>query len=290
MTTPTAQRVLPDQTHMGAPTFAVADLARSLDFYTRVLGMRRLDDGTAPRHATVGAGTTPLIHLREIDGARPFPDGATGLYHAAILMPSRPELGRVILNIAQHGYPLGGASDHLVSEAFYLDDPDGNGLEIYRDRPRDEWGWEGTQVKMANAPIDIDGIIGEAPNPNAPYAGMPDGTTIGHMHLRVGSIPLAEAFYVNTLGFDIVAKWSGALFVSAGGYHHHLGLNTWHSLGGTAAPDHSVGLRELVISLPAKGRSKLIERLTTANVAFSEDADGDLLFNDPWNLQIRVKS
>lgn len=272
-------------THMGAATLAVADLTRSVDFYTNVLGMRVFQQGDGK--ATLGAGNTPLLHLIEIPGARPQPDWSTGLYHAAILMPSRPDLGRVLINLARTQYPVGGFADHLVSEAIYLSDPDGNGLEIYRDRPRDEWTWDGTQVRMASDPIDLDGIIASVPGPDAPFAGMPDGTTMGHMHLRIGDIEKAEAFYQGIVGFDVVARWHSALFVSAGGYHHHLGLNTWHSRNAPPAPPDAVGLREYVIFQPNEDAlNQLLARFDSAGIAYARQ-DGDVLVNDPWSNRLR---
>lgn len=149
-------------------------------------------------------------------------------------MPTRADLGRFVRHAGGLGVRLG-QSDHLVSEAFYLQDPDGHGIEVYRDRPRGEWRWVGGEVRMAGDPIDLPGLLLEA-GPPAPWTGLPDGTVMGHVHLRVADLGAAEAFYAGTLGFDVVSRWPGALFVSVGGYHHHLGLNTWQSLGGEAAP------------------------------------------------------
>jgi catechol 2,3-dioxygenase len=194
----------------------------------------------------------------------------------------------VILNMVRNQYQLSGASDHFVSEALYLDDPDGNGLEIYRDRPRSEWKWNGTQVEMGTAQLDIDGIVGSIEDQNAPYTGMADGTTIGHMHLRVGDIPKAEAFYSGLIGFEIVATWRGALFISAGGYHHHLGLNTWHSRGAPRAPADSVGLRQYAIIVPnAEARDQIAARFDGAGVTY-ERRDTDIIVDDPWGNTIRI--
>jgi catechol 2,3-dioxygenase len=285
---PIAQTTLHPATHMGPVTLGVSDLLQSVDFYTNVLGMKTTSRDASKKRATVGVGSTPLLHLQEIQNARRQPQHSTGLYHAAILVPSRPDLGRVILNMARKQYPLSGASDHFVSEALYLDDPDGNGLEIYRDRPRDEWKWNGTQVVMGSAQLDIDGIVESAGDPNALFTGMADGTTIGHMHLRVGDIPKAEEFYVRLLGFDIVATWHSALFISAGGYHHHLGMNTWHSQGAPRPPADSVGLRQYTILVPdAEARDPIVTRLNGAGVA-SEQRDADVIVDDPWGNHIRL--
>jgi catechol 2,3-dioxygenase len=175
-----------------------------------------------------------------------------------------------------------------VSEAIYLDDPDGNGLEIYRDRPRSEWTWKDGHVMMAVDPLDIDAIVATVPDPNAPFAGMAEGTRVGHVHLRVGALDQAEAFYHGLLGFDIVARVPGALFVSAGGYHHHIGLNTWQSRGAPRPPADAAGLREFVIVLPeAQARDQLAARLEGAAVPF-ERQGADLLADDPWGNRLRV--
>jgi catechol 2,3-dioxygenase len=273
-------------THMGPATLAVADLARSVDFYTNILGMKVLKE--SENGSTVGAGTTPLLYLQAKPGAKRQPERSTGLYHVAILQPSRPDLGRVVINLARTQYPVGGFADHLVSEAIYLDDPDGNGLELYRDRPRSEWQWNGSQVKMASDPIDMDGIIASVEDPEAPFTGMADGTTIGHMHLRVGDIPKAQAFYQDVLGFDVIAKMPSALFVSAGGYHHHIGMNTWHSLNAPRPPADSVGLQEYVILVPdTDAQGEVLGRLSSGNVSY-ETQSADVLFDDPWGNRIRL--
>lgn len=278
-------------THMGPVTLAVADLDRSLDFYTRILGMEVLEQEAA--RATVGAGRLPLLHLVEQIGAQRPPARSTGLYHVAILLPSRADLGRLLLSLARHRYPVGGFGDHGVSEAAYLDDPDGNGLELYRDRPRGEWPYQDGQVIMGTDPVDVDGVLGSVPDPTAPYEGMPVGTVVGHVHLRVGDIPQARAFYSGVLGFDVMFDVGSALFVSAGGYHHHLGMNIWQSRGAAPPPPGSAGLRELVVVLPsAAERDRLTSRLDGAGIAYNDEGgdeagDGDLLVDDPWSNRLR---
>jgi catechol 2,3-dioxygenase len=270
-------------TQVGHLSLTVSDLDRSVDFYTGTLGFRLLErkDG----NATLGAGDTPLLLFTEEPGAQPKPPRATGLYHFAILVPSRADLGRSLRRLAETGYPLAGASDHLVSEALYLSDPDENGIEIYRDRPRNEWPTlDNGQVRMAADPIDLRGLLAEAPD--EPWAGLAPGTRIGHMHLQVGDIPQAEAFYVDTLGFDVVAVWHNALFVSAGGYHHHVGLNTWNSRNGPPQPVGSAGLRYFTFTLPDEAElSRIAARLQAANLPFERDA-GSLSVTDAWGNRI----
>ncbi len=273
-------------THIGTVTLAVADLARAVDFYTGVLGLAVQQQQAGG--ALLGAGDAALLCLRALPGGQRQPARTTGLYHVAILLPTRADLGRVLLNLARTQYPVSGFADHLVSEAIYLDDPDGNGLELYRDRPRETWRRDGGQVRMASDPLDVDGVLADGGDPRAPFTGMPAGTVIGHMHLRVGDIPQAEAFYSGVLGFDVVARWPGALFVSAGGYHHHLGLNTWQSQGAPPPPANAVGLREYSLALPDEpARAALIARVTAAGRAHQQDAAG-VTVADPWGNTLRL--
>src|SRR5262245_3426208 len=209
-------------TSVGQAALTVADLQRSERFYCDVLGMRVLSRGDGTLTLTAD-DATPLLELTELPGARPKPARATGLYHFAVLVPSRLDLARSLRRLAEMHYPLTGASDHLVSEALYLDDPDGNGIEIYRDRPRAEWPHLDGQLQMAVDPLDIDGILGELEHDDRPWNGLDAGTRMGHMHLHVANLRQAEEFYSGVLGFDVMVRYgTSALFVSAGGYHHHL--------------------------------------------------------------------
>lgn len=279
----TSSATLSDQTRMGAATLAVADLQRSLDFYQAKLGFHLLQ--SSDHSATIGAPDAPLLHLQAIPGAVRQPRHSTGLFHAAILLPSRHDLGRFVLHLHAQGVHFGFA-DHLVSEAFYFDDPDDNGLEVYRDRPRSEWKWENDTVAMANAPIDFDRLL-QGIRPGE-WQGIPAGTTIGHMHLRVHDLAAAEAFYVDLLGFSVAARWPGALFIAAGGYHHHLGLNTWQSEGAPPPPATSVGLRESIIHVGGQQEiERLAGRLGAARHAFERAADG-LTLRDPSSTALRL--
>lgn len=279
--------VLHPAAHIGTVTLAVADMSRAVDFYTRVLGLALLDQ--QGDRAVLGAGGVVLLHVHALRDAQRQPPRTTGLYHAAILLPTRADLGRVLLNLMHARYPVSGFADHLVSEAVYLDDPDGNGLELYRDRPRETWAWEdGGQVRMASEPLDVAGILAEAGDPDAPFGGMPAGTVIGHIHLRVGDIEQAEAFYSGVIGFDVVARWHGALFISAGGYHHHLGLNTWQSRGASRPPENAVGLREFSVVLPDSAAQRaVVDRLDAAGI-LHQPAGTDFLVDDPWGNTLRL--
>lgn len=286
-TTSASRASIDARTMIGELTLAVADLDRSIAFYTGPLGFQVITrDGG---RATLGAGDTPLLHLIEQRGAAPWPGRATGLYHFAILLPTRADLGRWLRRWLEHGYPVPGQGDHLVSEALYLSDPDGNGIEVYRDRPRGEWQWDGGTVRMASLPVDIDGLLNLAANDTSPWAGFPEGTTIGHMHLQVGDIPQAAAFYVDTLGFDLVANMPSALFVSAGGYHHHIGLNTWHSRGEGPAPANTAGLRSFTIDFADEpARAQVVERVSLAGGEVEWD-DNTAVIVDPWQNRLRLR-
>ncbi|HVU10194.1 MAG TPA: VOC family protein [Phototrophicaceae bacterium] len=272
MTHPT----LPNQTHIDSAHFRVIDLDRALGFYRDVLGFTVTEEAPATVALSASPNEPPILRLTEHPSAVRKPQRSIGLYHVAILMPSRQALGRILNQMLAHRYPIGGASDHLVSEALYLSDPDGNGLEIYRDRPRSEWRMNGEQVEMATEALDVDGVLAAAGNP--PAEGVIPGTIIGHVHLHVSDLARAEAFYSDLLGFDVVQRsYPGALFVSAGGYHHHIGLNIW--AGKAAPPPNAVGLEAFTIAIPGEDAwRQVVERThatTNGNSAAARDQDGN---------------
>lgn len=272
---------------VGTVTLKVADLQRSLAFYTQKIGLLPLEQKAAS--AILGAGGRPILLLEEVNGAQPQPANTTGLYHAAILFPDRRSLARKIAQLVALRISPGYA-DHLVSEAFYLSDPDGNGLELYRDRPRSEWGWVGNQVRMASDPIDFEDFFAEIKDEDVESASpaAPAGTKLGHMHLRAADIPEAEAFYHGVLGFDVTAKWQGALFLSAGGYHHHIGLNTWQSRGGLPPSEPSAGLREFSILLPDRAElERLVKQIQSAGLPVEQGLDTALV-KDPFENRVRL--
>src|SRR3954471_2102023 len=236
---------------MGPVRLTVADVDGVRDFYRDVIGLTQLEaaNGTV-RLGTVDASDVPVVELVGDPEAPPRPRGTSGLFHLAILVTSRPDLARALQRVAEAGWHLSGASDHLVSEALYLSDPEGNGIELYRDRPREEWPVRDGVLQMDTLPLDLDGVLGELRREDA-EAAMPAGTQMGHVHLNVGDLTAAEAFYSGALGFDVTVRgYPGALFVSAGGYHHHVGLNTWAGEGAPPAPAGSRGLRQFEIRLP----------------------------------------
>lgn len=264
---------LPAATHMGAVHLTVADLARSLDYYRSALGLRVLDDGDG--EASLGAGDTELLHLVEQPGARPA-DGYAGLFHFALLVPQRADLARWLAHAARDRVPLTGASDHFVSEAIYLRDPDHHGIEVYADRPRELW--DGEVRRMGTWPLDLDGLLAELDDPaGEPFDGLADGTRMGHVHLRVADVDETVAFWRDAFGFDLMAEFADqAAFLSAGGYHHHLGANTWESRGAPAAPDDTARLRHFTIVLPDEAaRDEAARRAGIGDDGFARDPSGN---------------
>jgi len=268
-------------TAVGAVSLTVSDLDRSRTFYERAIGLRptELDDGTV---AFGVAGERPLVELRGDSSAPRLNRRTPGLYHLAILVPTRLDLAFALARLAETRWPLDGASDHLVSEALYLSDPDGNGIEIYRDRPRAEWTRVGDQLQMSTLPLDLNDVLGELKAATELQLAAPSGTTIGHVHLQVADLREAEAFYHGVLGFDVMVRgYPGALFVSAGGYHHHIGLNTWHSDGAPPAASGSVGLRSFAVDLPdERALDAVLARVQGASLPSSPEPGG-VLVPDP---------
>jgi catechol 2,3-dioxygenase len=280
---------LPDATRLGPVRLEIADLARSLDFYTGTLGLRVLRQDAAHALLAAHGDDTPLVELRERRGARPVPHrGRLGLYHFAILLPDRAALGRFVRHLGEIG-ARAGAGDHLVSEAFYLQDPDNLGIEIYADRPRDTWRRVGRELMMATDPVDVAGLVRAAGD--APWTGMPAGTVMGHVHLHVGDVPQATAFFSEALGLDrTVWSYPGALFMGAGGYHHHLGANTWAGSGARPPAEGDARLAEWTVELPdAAGLEDAARSLTAAGYIAERDG-ADVVTRDPWGTQLRLRA
>jgi catechol 2,3-dioxygenase len=246
-----AVAAIPAATHVGAVHLSVADLERSIGYYESAIGLRvHRRDGD---RVALGTGGDDLLVLREEPGARPV-RGASGLYHFALLVPERADLARWLAHAARERVPLVGMSDHYVSEAIYLSDPDEHGIEVYWDRPRDVWEGKVAE-RMTTLPLDVADLLGVLDDPRAePFETLAPGTVMGHIHLRVAEIPATAAFYCDALGFGLMAAFGAqAAFMSAGGYHHHLGANTWESRGaGQAAPGHAT-LERATIVVPSKG-------------------------------------
>ena len=242
--------MIPPDTGIGKVRLRVADIDGLTTFYERVVGLSAVerDNGLARLGPDGGEA---LVELVAAPDAPPAPSFSTGLFHLALLVPDRAELARALQRVAGAGWRLTGASDHLVSEAIYLRDPEGNGVEIYRDRPRETWREEAGELQMATLPLDLEDVLGDLDPDEAPVAGMPAGTTIGHVHLQVADIPASEGFYNGVVGLDVMVRsYPGALFLAAGGYHHHLGLNTWQSQGAPPPPEGALGLDRYELAFP----------------------------------------
>lgn len=274
---------LPDETRVGAVRLEIADLARSLAYYREILGLRVLSRDAG--HALLGtvADTWPLVELREQPGARPAPArGRLGLYHFAILLPDRAALGRFVRHLAARGERVG-AADHLVSEALYLTDPDGLGIEVYADRPRAAWERAAGEIRMTTAPLDLAALA--RAGADTPWTGTPAGTVVGHVHLHVGDLPEASRFYHELLGLDrVVWSYPGALFLSAGGYHHHLGLNVWAGAHAARPAAGDARLVEWELVLPSRAALEAVTARCTA--AGYPTVDGRV--TDPWGTALRL--
>ena len=272
-TAPAGDTIHPETT-MGAVSLTVADLATADAFYQRALGLHALAR-SGDRVVLGAAPGAPLVELVGDPDAPPRPRRSTGLFHLAILVPDRAELARSLRRVLAAGAGFTGASDHLVSEALYLADPEGNGIEIYRDRPREEWRREGGEIAMDTLPLDVEGVLGALPE-GAGDEGVPEGTRMGHVHLQVSALPEAEGFYAAALGFEpTVRNYPGALFVSAGGYHHHLGLNTWGTAGGPPPPPGARGLRAYRVVVPDVAEvSRIAGRLEARGIEVSASDEG----------------
>lgn len=255
---------LPPQTHIGLAHLRVSDLDRALSFYRDRVGFREARRNGATAVLSASGGAPAHLVLEALPGARPRPPRTTGLYHVAIRLPTRAALAQVVRRLAGGGWPFQGAADHGVSEAFYLADPDGNGLELYVDRPREQWAWSGDQVAMVTEPLDMEGLLAEAGE--ADDGLLDPGADIGHVHLSVSSLAQAEAFYADLLGLDVTQRtYPGALFLAAGGYHHHLGANTWAGPGAIPPPPDAVGLAAFELRLPDRAAwEALVERVRAA--------------------------
>lgn len=266
-----------DPISVASVVLTVHDLDGVAAFYQRAVGLHliRREGDTVE----LGIGTRVLLELRLDRTARRRAPQEAGLFHTAFLLPSRGDLGRWLRHASGTGLPLQGLSDHIVSEAAYLSDPEGNGIEIYSDRPRASWRWTNGQVAMATERMDVEGVLGAAAP--TPWDGVPEGTIVGHVHLQVGELVRADSFYAGTLGFDITTHYPGATFYATGGYHHHLAANVWQSRGAGTRAMPSTGLTEVRLAVREP------ERL--ARLAEKGRNDGkDAILTDPWGTPTRL--
>ncbi|WP_221566863.1 VOC family protein [Alkalihalobacillus sp. TS-13] len=265
---------------------AVSDLKRSIDFYTNHLGFSVLEEKDGLVSLTAN-GKNPLITLKEKKDAEPKQRRATGLYHFAILLPTREDLGASLKRLIDKRYPLQGGSDHLFSEALYLADPDGNGVEIYTDRPADQWTWNDGELPFVSDPLDMEDLLKTAYTKTRD--GLPADTVIGHIHLHVNDLERAKQFYVDGLGFDITVPFRHqALFVASGGYHHHVGLNTWNGTGAPRPQENEVGMKWYTIVFPSE-RQLMDTAVRLHALGYKVDKDDQLVFTeDPSGNRIQL--
>lgn len=278
---------LPDATRLGRVCLQIADLTRALAFYEHTLGLRVIEREATRASLAAHGHDRVLVELHERPNTQPAHRGLLGLYHVAILLSDRASLGRFARHLAEHRIAAG-ASDHRVSEALYLTDPDGLGIEVYADRPRDVWQRIGQELIISTDPIDVAALVAAAGA--VPWGGMPAGTVIGHVHLRVGDLAQGVAFFSESLGFDRMTwRYPGALFLGAGGYHHHLGTNVWAATGARAPAAHDARLLEWTIEVPAtRDVADVARSLAASGHPVAMIGDGELLIRDPWGTAVRV--
>jgi catechol 2,3-dioxygenase len=269
--------------YVGEVNINVKNLEYSLTFYQNIMGLKVLKK-TERRAVLTADGKTALVTIEQPADVIAKPERTAGLYHFAILLPSRADLSVFLRHLLQTGYPLG-AADHYVSEALYLNDPDGNGIEVYRDRPSNEWNWKNGLVDMATEQLDAEGILAES---NVEWTGLPGGTIMGHLHLHVGDVKKAEEFYTKGLGFEVVSYYPQAAFLSTGGYHHHIAINTWQGVGAPTPPKNSVGLKWSTLVFPNhEARAEAIDRLEKMGVTVTPEAEY-FVTSDPSGNQFRL--
>ena len=270
-------------TYVGEVNINVTDLDKSLPFYQEIIGFSILEQ-TDRKAVLTADGKTPLLTLEEPENVLPKEGRTTGLFHVAILRPSRADLSSFLRHVAKAGVQLG-ASDHLVSEALYLNDPDGNGIEVYRDRPSNEWNWSNGQVAMSTEPLDANSLLAESDHE---WEGLPKATVMGHIHLHVANLQNTETFYVDGLGFQIVTNYPGALFASTGNYHHHIGLNIWNGENAPAPAENSAGLNWYSLIFPdEKSREEKVKNLERAGASNKKETDAYIV-KDPSENKIHL--
>ena len=283
---------LPDSLRFAQIHLRVSNLEAAVEFYRDLLGFHQAGGGDGASLLSPGRGSSPRIKLTDASSAPSRRRGTPGLFHVAFRYPDRRALAQELQHLLKSGYPVQGAADHRVSDALYLADPDGNGVELYCDRPRDSWPWHGGELAMATDPLDIEALIAEAAGPGVGSSEvLPD---IGHIHLQVSDLGRSGNFYHDVLGFDITQQsFPGALFLSAGGYHHHIGLNTWGTRGGPAAAPDALGLVSYSLDLGNAEafevlRSRITSNLGPAAVLHGEEGTARFVVRDPDGIPVEI--
>lgn len=268
---------IPANTKIHAIDLRVKDLKRSLTFYSELLGLRQAAQDNAKIFLSSDGNLPYLVSLEESPSALYPPENTPGLFHIAFRFPNRAELGKVFIRLFNHRIKFTGFSDHIVSEAIYLNDPEGNGIELYTDKPKEEWKWISGQIQMDTLPLNLNVLIEELKDQNN-WDGIHPLTDIGHIHLKVSDLKNAEMFYHKILGFDITSSaYPGALFFSTGGYHHHIGANTWKTRNGFPRPENSTGLISYTIQTPDKGYIEKVEQAAQKNNLLLRSLNGKSL-------------
>lgn len=286
-TNPSAMPTFANRTPLRIGTVGL--VARNLDvladYYKNLLGLTELE--RTPKLARLGVAGITLLEIEGRPDAKPDDNRTAGLYHNAFLMPTRADLARWILHVAGSRVPISGASDHGVSEAIYLDDPEGNGVEVYSDRPSEQWLRSGETILQKTDPLDIDAILQDIDPAAAAYPSAPEGLRVGHIHLRVGNVVTAEQFYCGPLGLDVTRRRAGASFISSGGYHHHVGANVWHSKGAGVRDSGMAGLSWFSIEAADDAMFDAVKtRLLAANATVTPTPEG-FETTDPWGTRVR---
>lgn len=273
-------------TFVGQVNIKVQDLQRSIAFYEKVIGFQLMEQTDSSASFTAD-GKTVLLTIEQPENVIPKQGRTTGLYHFAILLPDRSDLAEVVQHFLKIGLHFG-SSDHLVSEALYLSDPDGNGIEVYIDRQPSEWEWKSGEVKMTVDPLDFEDLLSGVEQ--QPWEGLPGGTVMGHIHLHVADLKKAEEFYLNGLGFEVVCRYGHqATFISDGKYHHHIALNTWNGVGAPTPPENSVGLSSYTLILSDEGKlARIVDQLEKMGVSVSKEHDY-YVTTDPSGNKIVLK-
>ena len=284
---PSAQPTFASRTplHIGGVSLVVRDLDKMQAYYRDLLGLAII--GRSAGTVRLGAGGVAFLELQHRPDAKADDERTAGLYHTAFLMPTRGDLARWLLRIAQNRVPVTGVSDHLVSEAIYLDDPEGNGVEVYSDRPAETWRRNGDLIEITTDPLDIDALI-QAAGEGAAYEDAPDGLRVGHVHLRVGDVAQAERFYRDTLGLAVTRHRQGASFMSSGGYHHHIATNVWHSRGADARDPDRTGLAWFSFEATDMATFDAATARLKAASASVAATDGGVETIDPWGTRVRL--
>ena len=273
---------LNEKTHPGNVALKVADLQKMTAFYTKTIGLKLL--GKDEKAAILGAGSTPLLYLFQITGTRPLAQ-RTGLYHTAFLLPTRKDLGNSMIHYVTGNAPLVGAADHIYSEALYLTDPEGNGIEVYRDKPRSEWIInDDGEIPSDTLEMDVEGVLQKS---DQRWTGFPAGTMVGHVHLSVASLEQTQAFYTQVLGLSLKFNFGkDAKFFATGGYHHHIGTNIWLSRNAKPLADNETGLKYYSFYVPdAHELKRIVQHMQETGVDFEQHANGEIWFVDPNGIQ-----